>query len=249
MKYLKSILFCCCFCAVSAFAEDPVWQFQENPEEYDTMRNESYEIALAAALQREKVAKEQIAQEQALIESLRQQLLDIDQKIAAVIQEKYDILGITEQDVIDAENEIAAIRQELELLLGLTPEELLKRMSDIKKLEARIAALKAKPVSYLWRIRDQIIELEDLLARVKANLPDKLSQYTVRLIPERRDCLWRIAEYPEIYEDPAQWPKIYRANKSLIDQGYNSYLNNVEESKYSRAEDLIFPGQVFDIPR
>ncbi len=249
MKFIKSILFCCCLFTVSAFAADPVWQFQENPEEYDTMTMESYEIVLAAALQREKVAKEQIAQEQALIESLRQQLLDIDQRIAALIQEKYDILGITEQDVIDAENEIAAIRQELELLLGLTPEELLKRMSDIKKLEARIAALKRKPVSYLWRIRDQIIELEDLLARVKANLPDKLSQYTVRLVPERRDCLWRIAEYPEIYEDPAQWPKIYRANKTTIDRGYNSYLNNVEESKYSRSEDLIFPGQVFDIPR
>ena len=249
MKYIKSILFCCCLFTVSAFAADPVWQFQENPEEYDTMRMESYEIALTAALEREKAAKEQIAQEQALIESLRQQLLDIDQRIAAVIQEKYDILGITEQDVIDAENEIAAIRQELELLLGLTPEELLKRIGDIKKLEARIAALKAKPVSYLWRIRDQIIELEDLLARVKANLPDKLSQYTVRLVPERRDCLWRIAEYPEIYEDPSQWPKIYRANKNTIDRGYNSYLNNTEESKYSRAEDLIFPGQVFDIPR
>jgi hypothetical protein len=159
MKYIKSILFCCCLFTVSAFAEDPVWQFQENPEEYDTMKMESYEIALAAALEREKIAKEQIAQEQALIESLRQQLIDIDQRIAAVIQEKYDILGITEQDVIDAENEIAAIRQELELLLGLTPEELLKRIGDIKKLEARIAALKAKPVSYLWRIRDQIIEL------------------------------------------------------------------------------------------
>ena len=249
MKYVKLVLFFCCLFAFSGFAEDPVWQYQENPEEYDTMRNESYEIAIATALQREKVAKEQIAQEQALIESLNQQLLEINQRIAAIIQEKYDILGITEQDVIDAENEIASIRQELELLLGLTPEELMKRIGDIKKLEARIAALKAKPVSYLWRIRDQIISLEELLARVKANLPDKLSQYTVRIIPERRDCLWRIAEYPEIYEDPAQWPKIYRANKSVIDRGYNSYLNNVESSKYSRAEDLIFPGQVFDIPR
>ena len=80
-------------------------------------------------------------------------------------------------------------------------------------------------------------------------MPDKLSSYTVRLIPEKRDCLWRIAEYPEVYEDPAQWPKLYRANKTTIDRSYNSYLNNVESSKYSKAEDLIFPGQVFDIPR
>jgi nucleoid-associated protein YgaU len=249
MKYGGLILFCCCLFIGSAFAEDPVWRFQENPEEYDTMHMESYEIALANALQREKTAKEAIAQEQAQIESLKQQLIDMDAKIAATIQEKYDILGITEQDVIDAENEIASIRQELELLLGLTPDELLRRIADIKKQEARIAALKAKPVSYLWRIRDQIIELENLLARVKANLPDKLSSYTVRLIPERRDCLYRIAEYDEIYGDPTQWPQIYRANKSQIDGGYNRYVKRVEEPKYSRAEDLIFPGQVLDIPR
>ena len=241
---------CCCVLSLSAFsAEDPSWRFETNPEEYDSMSMESYEIALANALQREKVAKEQIAQEQAQIESLKQQIADVEQRIAATIQEKYDILGITEQDIIDAENEIASIREKLELLLGLMPDELMTRFSEIKECESRIAALKAKPVSYLWRIRDQIIELESLLERVKANLPDKLAQYTVKLIPERRDCLYRIAEYSEIYEDPTQWPKIYRANKSMIDGRYNSYVRNVEESKYSRPEDLIFPGQVLDIPR
>jgi len=213
------------------------------------MTYEEYEIELASAQQREKVAKEQIAEEQAKIESLRQQIDDIEQQIAAIIQEKYDILGITEQDVIDAENEIASIRQELELLLGLSSDELAKRMDEIKALEARIAALKEKPVSYLWRIRDQIRDVEDLLERVKANLPDKPMSYTVRLVPGRRDCLWRIAEYDFIYGDPAQWPSIYRANKSVIDGGYERYLRQVEEPKYSRAEDLIFPGQVLDIPR
>lgn len=213
------------------------------------MTYEEYEVALAAAQQREKVAKESIAQEQAKIESLKQQLAEMDQRIAAIIQEKYDILGITEQDVIDAENEIASIRQELELLLGLTPDELLRRMSDIKKQEARIAALRAKPVSYLWRIRDQLLDLDGLLARVKANLPDKAGSYTVRLIPGRRDCLYRIAEYDQIYSDPTQWPRLYRGNKGTIDGGYNRYLQLVEEPKYSRAEDLIFPGQVLDVPR
>jgi nucleoid-associated protein YgaU len=213
------------------------------------MTYEEYELELAKAQERESVAKEQIAEEQAKIAELKQKLAEMDGRIAAVIQEKYDILGITEQDVLDAEAEIASIRQELELLLGLMPDELAKRMSDIKKLEARIAMLKSKPVSYLWRIRDQIADLEELMARVKANLPDKPMSYTVRLIPERRDCLYRIAEYEFIYQDPTQWPKLYRANKSLIDGAYGRYVNNVEESKYSRAEDLIFPGQELDIPR
>lgn len=213
------------------------------------MTYEEYEIELAAAIERETRAKEAIAQEQAAIADLKQQIADLDGQIAAVIQEKYDILGITEQDVIEAEAEIASIRQELELLLSLMPEELAKRMNDIKNLEARIAALKEKPVSYLYRVADQIRDVESLLERVKANLPDKPMTYTVQLNTYQRDCLWRIAGFEQIYADPTQWPVIYRANKSEIDRGYNRYVNAVEDPKYSRAEDLIFPGQVLDIPR
>ncbi|MCS6984985.1 MAG: DUF4398 domain-containing protein [Leptospiraceae bacterium] len=56
-------------------------------------------------------------------------------------------------------------------------------------------------------------------------------KYKVRLIPHRRDCLWRIAEYKFIYGNPFLWPKIYRANKHQI-----------------KNPDLIYPGQIFDIP-
>jgi nucleoid-associated protein YgaU len=55
--------------------------------------------------------------------------------------------------------------------------------------------------------------------------------YTVRLIPDRRDCLWRIAEYKEIYGDPYRWPSIWRRNRKLI-----------------QNPDLIFPGWQLVIP-
>jgi nucleoid-associated protein YgaU len=55
--------------------------------------------------------------------------------------------------------------------------------------------------------------------------------YKVRLIPENRDCLWKIAGYKKIYNNPRLWPKIYRANKGKI-----------------KNPDLIYPGQVFKIP-
>ncbi len=231
------IILMLCILSVSAVAQETEMTYEE------------YEMALAAAQEREKTAREQIAQVQSEIESLKQQIADIETQIAAVEQEKYDILGITEQDVIDAENEIASIRQELELLLSLSPEELEKRVADIEKLEARIAALKAKPVSYLWRVRDQIRDIESLLERVRANLPDKPSQYTVQLIPGNRDCLYRISGYDFIYGDPTQWPRIFRANQTQITNAYQQYVRRVEEPKYEQAEDLIFPGQVFDIPR
>jgi len=55
--------------------------------------------------------------------------------------------------------------------------------------------------------------------------------YTVRLIPEERDCLWRIAEYDFVYGDPFLWPKIWRRNRKLI-----------------QNPDLIYPGWLLVIP-
>ena len=55
--------------------------------------------------------------------------------------------------------------------------------------------------------------------------------YTVRLIVDRRDCLWRIAEYPDIYGDPYKWPAIWRRNRKLI-----------------QNPDLIYPGWQLVIP-
>lgn len=55
--------------------------------------------------------------------------------------------------------------------------------------------------------------------------------YVVRLIPERRDCLWRIAEYDYIYGNPYLWPKIWRRNRKLI-----------------QHPDLIYPGWKLVIP-
>jgi nucleoid-associated protein YgaU len=60
------------------------------------------------------------------------------------------------------------------------------------------------------------------------------ASYTVRLIMARRDCFWRIAGYPFVYNDPHQWKTLYEANKELLTNPDNP--------------DLIEPGQVFTIP-
>ena len=58
--------------------------------------------------------------------------------------------------------------------------------------------------------------------------------YTVRLIPERRDCLWRHSRDPLIYGDPLKWSLIYEANKESFRDPSNP--------------NLIFPGQELQIP-
>ena len=46
------------------------------------------------------------------------------------------------------------------------------------------------------------------------------------------ECLWFIAGYDHIYGNPFKWPDIYEANKDQI-----------------KNPDLIYPEQVFQIPR
>ena len=62
----------------------------------------------------------------------------------------------------------------------------------------------------------------------------KPQYYTVRLIPNRRDCFWRIAEYDFIYGDPWKWPKIYEENKNILPNPNNPHL--------------ILPGMKLKIP-
>ncbi len=58
--------------------------------------------------------------------------------------------------------------------------------------------------------------------------------YVVRLIPANRDCLWNIAGYPFIFNDPMKWKLLYDANKGKLVVPANP--------------DLILPKQVFEVP-
>lgn len=51
-------------------------------------------------------------------------------------------------------------------------------------------------------------------------------------VVKKGECLWWIAEYEDIYNDPFMWPLIYNANKDQI-----------------KDPNLIYPGQEFSIPR
>ena len=58
-----------------------------------------------------------------------------------------------------------------------------------------------------------------------AKLP---TSYTV----VKGNCLWWISEFKQIYNDPFMWPLIFKANRAKI-----------------KNANLIYPGQVFDVPR
>lgn len=75
------------------------------------------------------------------------------------------------------------------------------------------------------QIRDPNLIYVDQVLRIPRGLPDTWKVH-------RGESLWRIASYPEVYGRGIDWPKIYRANQDQI-----------------RNPDLIFPDQVFRIPR
>ncbi len=60
------------------------------------------------------------------------------------------------------------------------------------------------------------------------------ASYTVKELSSDTDCLWRIAALPFIYNDPLQWPLLYKANSKRLQDPKNP--------------DLIQPGTVLVIP-
>ncbi|MCD6412746.1 MAG: LysM peptidoglycan-binding domain-containing protein [Elusimicrobia bacterium] len=116
------------------------------------------------------------------------------------------------------------------------PETLLKEAEDLfQKKEYGAAEDKAR-VSYelAKKLLDEVRAarkkaLEEAEKEAASKPP---TSYTVGTWAKNRDCLWNIAKKSEIYDDPWQWKKIYLANKSEI-----------------KDPDLIYPGQVFKIPR
>ncbi|WP_457570247.1 LysM peptidoglycan-binding domain-containing protein [Desulfurobacterium sp.] len=121
------------------------------------------------------------------------------------------------------EKELAMLKaQEAELeqrynTLSSDVEALKQEIAYRKQLEAKIAELKAKLAQAGSKV--------EMLRRKFMALPK-----SYRVV--RGDTLWGISSKSYIYNDPWQWPLIYRANRDKIKNPH-----------------LIFPNQVFTIPR
>lgn len=75
------------------------------------------------------------------------------------------------------------------------------------------------------QIKDPNLIYPDQVIKIPRGLPYEWKVY-------KGECLWKIAAYQEVYDNAAKWPLIYRANKDQI-----------------KDPDLIYPNQIFEIPR
>jgi hypothetical protein len=77
---------------------------------------------------------------------------------------------------------------------------------------------------------EQEVPLEEAESVIEGSVEEpELAGYHV---VKKGECLWWIAEYEDIYNDPFMWPLIYTANTDQIDN-----------------PDLIYPDQKLKIPR
>ncbi len=75
------------------------------------------------------------------------------------------------------------------------------------------------------QIKDPNLIYPNQVLKIPRGLPNEWKVY-------KGECLWLISSYPEVYNNAAKWPLIYRANKDQI-----------------KDPDLIYPNQIFEIPR
>jgi nucleoid-associated protein YgaU len=132
----------------------------------------------------------------------------------------------------DAEEAIARAEEKLEWARSLDAE---TRYADI--FATAVEELdSAKSAFAAGEYDDAVMYAEESIAFLEGIKGAQVlpARYTVILNPKLRDCLWRIAGLPGIYDDPFLWEKLYAANrKNLADP------NN---------PDLILPGQVITVP-
>ncbi|MDR0926735.1 MAG: LysM peptidoglycan-binding domain-containing protein [Ignavibacteria bacterium] len=139
------------------------------------------------------------------------------------------LIGATDADVEAFRQRLGVIEGKIRQMKGLSNDVLADRRADVVALENELNELRKEKIAVLPEFFERIItDARDIKGLYREK---KISGYTVGTWAQDRDCLWNISGKTEIYGDPFQWPKIWQSNTSII-----------------RNPDIIFPGQVLQIP-
>jgi nucleoid-associated protein YgaU len=125
----------------------------------------------------------------------------------------YDLSQIIEEE-----------EEELEKSAGMSISGLLERAKELWQM-----AIEERNAGNYEKSKELLTQAEAYIKAYKANAVGRT--YVVSYREVNTDCLWRIAEFQEIYNDPFLWPKIWQRNQKSIPN-----------------PDLIYPGQVLIIP-
>jgi len=210
MRLLQLLLFCCLIAAMTGCAgHDPVWQLKAQ----QGLRQLQQEQA-------EATFPEEYASISKLFREGQQSLTEDDEALA-------------DQQFLLAYQKSELLKREVELNRQRLKEEALQKEIEeqaIREEEARARAeaerKRQQELAETQRKLQQEGERKGVTALPAS--PPQPTVYTVR----RGETLPQIAARPELYNDAALWPLIYRANRDQIRDPYQ-----------------LWPGQVLKIPR
>lgn len=196
---------------------------------YEEMEQEEYNALLAEWQQKLAQAEGNIADENAKIDALKAELDQNQAAIDASWDEIFKATGTSKADYDSYVNDLNSMKNDARGMLSLSPEEIYRRMNEVDALQAKVDEMKENPFSVMSENAAMIADIENLLAQAKEKgKPAVPPTYSVM----RGDYLWKIASNDDIYNDAYAWMRIYTANRDQI-----------------KDPDLIYPNQVFSIPR
>jgi nucleoid-associated protein YgaU len=208
--------------SVAAFA-------QQYSYDYKNMKMDEYQVELSKWQEREANAKAAIAEQEAKCAQLQEQIAAADKEYNDSWNDIYTMLGTDKGGYDTFTSQCKALENDVAAFAALSPEDIYSRRAELDGYKNRLAELRKDkrslgpdPYEILQRVENMIMQAEE------KGKPAASGKYEV----VRGDYLWKIANKPDIYGDPYTWIRIYSYNRSQISN-----------------PDLIYPKQIFDIPR
>ncbi len=196
---------------------------------YEEMTQEQYNAYLAEWQGRLDAAQKGIDQENATIEQLKKELDDVQGQIDQTWDELYKVASSDKAGYDAYGSSLNQLKSDATAVMNMSPEEIYSKMNEVDQLQAKLDELKKNPFAATADNAQLINSIQSVIdqAREKGKTAVPPS-YTVM----RGDYLWKIAAKDDIYGDAYAWMRIYTSNRDQI-----------------KNPDLIFPNQVFTIPR
>ncbi len=196
---------------------------------YEEMEMEEYEALLADWQGRLDAAQVGINEEDNLMTNLQAQLDETQAQIDAEWGEIYAALNSSKAEDEEYNKELDALQGDASAFLSMSPDEIYSRKDELQALKDRLNGYKSNDLSFLSANETKLNNIESMILQAEEKgQPAEPDTYSV----VRGDYLWKIANKPDIYNDPYAWSRIYTSNTDQI-----------------KDANLIYVNQVFRIPR
>lgn len=157
MKTVISIVICALFAFIPAMAAD-------QPE----MNAKECQAAIEAGAKRELAAKQSIAETQASLASLKEQIKTADKQISKNRSDAFAAAGTTPQGLAQWKNQAAELMAKADALAAAGTEEVIARSAEVPGMESTLAALKQDRAVYMTGSSELMAAAETSVANAQA---------------------------------------------------------------------------------